>query len=195
MGKEKHLRQVRELFKKSPVVKADSISRIINNKNGNKTYVKQLVHRLVTNGEIKRLAKGYYSIHNENSLVVFCFGRSYLGLQDALSLHGLWEQETIPVIITASSARQGIRTVMGTNILIHRINPKYFFGFDYYDQGFYLPYSDIEKTLIDMVYYRQQLDSDVRKRILKLINKKKLDTYLKAYPVRFRKKVLSVQDS
>lgn len=54
-----------------------------------------------------------------------------MGLQDALSIHNLWEQETIPIIIITRKIRQGIRKVLDLNVLIRRIDKKYFFGFDY----------------------------------------------------------------
>ncbi len=190
MGKEKYLRQIENLFEKSPVVDFASIERIIKNKKNIKQYTKQLIRNLVLKNKIKILAKGYYTKHDESGLVVFCFKPSYLGLQDALSIHNLWEQETIPVIITAKKARQGIRKILGNaNILIRRIDKKYLFGFEYTKQGdFYFPVSDIEKTFIDMVYFNENLSEEALKNIKKRANKKKLRQYLKKYPKRFRDK-------
>jgi len=193
MGKEKYLKEILEFFKKSPVVDSGSINGIIRNKKNVKQYPKQLIKNLISKNRIKKLAKGFYTIHEDPSLAVFCFKPSYLGLQDALSLHELWEQETIPVIITARKVRQGIRQIFGTNVLIRRINNKYLFGFNYEKQGdFYFPYSDIEKTFIDMVYFKQYLDKETKANFMKKIDKKKLNSYLKAYPKRFRKSVLNL---
>ncbi len=190
MGKKKYLIDIEKLFIKSPVVSYDSIERIVKNKKKVKQYVKLLVSNLLKQGKIKRLAKGCYTNKDEISLAVFCFEPSYLGLQDALSSHDLWEQETIPIIITSSKARQGIRKIWGANVMIKRINKKYLFGVEYLKQGdFYLPYSDIEKTFIDMVYFKQPIDDEVINEFRKKINKKKLKDYLKRYPERFRKKV------
>jgi|SRR3989344_720014 len=187
MGKQKYLSSVNSLFKKSSVVSFNSIERIVKNK---KNYTKQLIRNLIKQGKIKKLAKGYYTSHNEISLIVFCFKPAYLGLQDALSYHNLWEQETIPVIITSKKARQGIRNILGVNVLIRRINRKYLFGFEYYKNGdFYFPYSDIEKTFIDMIYFRQPLDKEVVLEFKKKMDKKKLKLYLKKYPKKFIKKI------
>ena len=187
MGKQKYLSSVNSLFKKSSVVSFNSIERIVKNK---KNYTKQLIRNLIKQGKIKKLAKGYYTSHNEISLIVFCFKPAYLGLQDALSYHNLWEQETIPVIITSKKARQGIRNILGVNVLIRRINRKYLFGFEYYKDGdFYFPYSDIEKTFIDMIYFRQPLDKEVVLEFKKKMDKKKLKLYLKKYPKKFIKKI------
>ena len=188
MGKEKYQKQISELFKKSPVVNFNSIDRIIKSKRNINQYSKQIVRNLLLKGKIKRLTKGYYSIHEDPSLNVFCYQPSYLGLQDALSIHNLWEQETIPVIITSKKVRQGLRESKFGNVLIRRINKKYLFGTEYKRVGeFYLPCSDIEKTLIDMVYFKQKIDKEVLTSIKKVIDKKKLNKYLKKYPKRFNK--------
>lgn len=192
MGKEKYLNNIKNLFRKSPVVSSSSISRLINNKKKIKQYQKQLIRNLMLKGKIKRLAKGFYTIHDDTSLIVFCFKPSYLGLQDSLSFYELWEQETIPIIITSRKIRQGIRSISGMNILIRRIDKKYLFGFKYQKEGnFYFPYSNIEKTFIDMIYFKQKISNEVIKNILKKINKGRLNRYLKIYPKKFRKKVLN----
>jgi predicted transcriptional regulator of viral defense system len=186
MGRIKHQR-VRELFDKSPVVSFSSIERALGG------YSKQLIRNLLAGGKIKRLGKGCYTKYDEASLAVYCLKPAYLGLQDALSFYELWEQEAIPVILTAGKARNGVRKVMGTNILIRRIDRKYLFGFEYKKEGeLYLPYSDIEKTFIDMIYFDEHMDDDVIKNFKKRIEKKKLLHYLKKYPTRFRKRVLNL---
>lgn len=190
MGKEKYQKQIEELFKKSPVVSFSSIERIIQNKKEVRQYSKQLIRNLLLKKKIKPLARGYYSIYDEPLLNVFCFLPSYLGLQDALSAHNLWEQETIPIIITSKKIRPGLRKTQLGNILIRRIDKRYMFGIEYKKVGdFYLPYSDIEKTVIDMFYFNQITNNDIINNMKKVINKKKLSKYLKKYPRRFREKV------
>jgi len=79
---------------------------------------------------------------------------------------------------------------MGGNVLIKRLDKKYFFGIDYVRQGdFYYPYSDIEKTFIDMIYFNEYLDEEVLVEMKKRIDKKKLREYLKKYPKRFKGRV------
>ncbi|MBU1204120.1 MAG: hypothetical protein KKG60_03585 [Nanoarchaeota archaeon] len=186
MGKQIHLGKIERLFDKSPVVEFKSIERII----GKKSYSKLLISNLMRKGKIKKIGKGVYTKHPESSLAVFGFKPAYLGLQSALSFHGLWEQETIPVILTTKKVRRGIREVMGSNILVRNIDRKYFFGFGLFKEGeFYLPYSDLEKTFIDMVVFNQPLDDDVLKEIQKKLDIKKLKNYLKKYNLVLRKKV------
>jgi len=194
MGREKYVKDIERLFEKSPVVDFASIERAIKSKKAVKGYSKLFVSNLLKKGKIKRIAKGCYTKHENTSLSVFCFTPSYLGLQDALSMHNLWEQETIPIIITARKIRQGVREIIETNVMIKRMDKKYFFGFNYYKEGeFYLPYSDIEKTFIDMIYFRENLDKEVLDEIRKRMDKKKLGKYLKKYPKRFRERVRRVE--
>ena len=112
-----------------------------------------------------------------------------------MSMHNLWQQETIPIIITTRNIRPGIRKIIDINVLIKRIRKKYFFGFNYHKQGnFYFPYSDIEKTFIDVVYFRIKLNKEEIKDILVKLDIKKLNSYLKIYPKITRKRVLSIID-
>lgn len=194
MGREKYQEKIKNLFEKSPVLSYSSINRIINKKKSD--YIKQLIRNLILKNKIKKLTRGCYTIHSDPSLIVFCFKPAYLGLQDALSTYNLWEQETIPVIITTRKIRQGIRIINGSNVLIRRINKKYFFGIEYVKQGeMYFPYSDIEKTFIDMIYFKENLNKETINNFKKMINKKKLNSYLKYYPKLIRKRVLFVLEN
>ena len=189
MGKIKYIDKVRKFFRESPVVSINSLKKFINKKN--KDYIYLLINNLIKKGEIKRITKGYYTIHEDPSLTVFCFKPSYLGLQNALSFHNLWEQETNPVILTTTKIKKSIRRVFNRNVIIRRISPKYLFGFDYYKEGdFYFPVSDIEKTFIDLIYFKQNIDEEVLEDFKERIDKKKLEGYLKKYPKKFRGRVL-----
>jgi len=189
MGKIKYISKIRKFLKESPVINTDSLKKLGGKKN--KGYIYLLVNNLIKKGEIKKITKGFYTIHDDPSLIVFCLKPSYLGLQDALSMHNLWEQETIPVVVTVKKARQGIRKVFGVNILVRRIDKKYFFGFEYMKYGdFYVPVSNVEKTFIDLLYFKHKLDDSVLNNFKKRVNKKQLESYLKRYPKRFKAIVL-----
>lgn len=191
MGREKYQKKVEELFRKSPVVSFGSIERVVREKRKVRQYAKQLVRNLLLSGKVKRIAKGFYSVHEEPMLNVFCFQPSYLGLQDALSLHGIWEQETVPIIITSRKVRNGLRKTSLGNVLIRRIDKKYLFGIEYVKDGdFYVPYSDIEKTFIDMIYFGEKMSDEVLGEMRKVIDRKKLERYLRRYPKRFWERVL-----
>jgi len=199
MGKHKHIDAINLLFEKSPVVDFRTIERIVESKGKNgrakSGYAKLLVTNLLRQGKIKKLAKGCYTKHDDNSLAVFCFKSAYLGLQSALSAHNLWEQETIPIIITAKKVRSGMRQVMSGNVLVRRTGNERIFGYELIQEGaFYLPYSDIEKTLIDMVSFKQRIDPKTLKRINRRIDPRKLKDYLGKYPRRIRDKVMTLRE-
>jgi len=188
MGKQIHLKKIENLFDKSPVVEFKSIRRIVNNKKSN--YAKLFVFNLLKKGKIRKLGKGIYTKHFESTLSVFAFKPSYLGLQTALSLHGLWEQEVIPVIVTLKKVRSGLRKVMNSNILVRNICKKHFFAIELVKEGdFYLPYSDLEKTFIDMVFFNQKIDEETLENIKKRLDRKKLKKYLKNYDIRIKNKI------
>ncbi len=185
MGKIKYIKRIREIFNKNPVVQITSLKRLINT-----PYIYTLINYLTKKNEIKRITKGYYSIYDDPSLAVYCFKPSYLGLQDALSIHNLWEQETNVIIISAKKIRPGIRKMLGSKIIIKRISPKYFFGFEHIKLGkFYIPVSDIEKTFIDMIYFKQKINKETLENFKKRINAKKLKRYLKHYPAKIKNKI------
>ncbi|MCK4730537.1 MAG: hypothetical protein KAT28_04410 [Candidatus Aenigmarchaeota archaeon] len=184
----KYINKVREYFKNTSVASIGSISRLV----GNKNYTYTLLNHLLKKGDINRIKKGYYTVHEDPSLIVYCLKPAYLGLQDAMSFHNIWEQETCPVVITTRKVRTGIRKVFDSNVLVKRISPKYFFGYDFYKYGdFVFPVSDMEKTFIDLVYFREIGDEFVMK-FKKKMNIKKINLYLEKYPENFRRKVLDM---
>lgn len=186
--KGRHVKKIREFLKNTPVVNLQSISTLV----GDKNYAYVIMNHLLKRGEVKRITRGYYTIHDDPSLLVYCLKPAYLGLQDAMSLHNLWEQETSPIIITNRRVRSGIRRVMEHNVLVRRISKEYFFGYGHYRYGdLLLPVSDVEKTLIDMAYF-----GEAKKRVVggfkTRVNRKKLEGYLRKYPPDFRRKVLAL---
>lgn len=192
MGKQKYQEQIMDLFNKSPVVSFNSIQRIINKTSKSSQYAKQLIRNLVLKNKVKKITKGYYTTLDDPSLLVFCIKPAYLGLQDALSINNLWEQETIPIILTSRKVRQGIRKIFNTNVLVRKVNKKYVFGISYKKHdNFYLPYSDIEKTFIDMIYFKEKLSPETLNLLKNKLNKKTLNSYLKKYPIMIKKRVLS----
>ena len=182
-----HIKKVREFLKSTPVANMQSISALI----GDKNYAYVAMNHLLKRGEVRRITRGYYTIHDDPSLLVHCLKPAYIGLQDAMSFHNLWEQETSPIIITSRRVRRGIRKVMKHNVLVRRISDEYFFGYEHHRHGdFSLPVSDVEKTFVDMVYFGEMKKS-MAKNFKMRIDRKKLERYLRKYPINFRKKVLA----
>lgn len=99
-----------------------------------------------------------------------------------MSLRDHWEQETSVVIVTCLGIRPGVRGILEGNAILHRIDVKYFFGFDHMSHGgIALPVSDQEKTLIDLIYYGESSGSDALGRLAKAADESKLCEYLMQY--------------
>lgn len=180
--------KIRVYLKRTPVASIGSISALVPDRN----YAYVIVNHLLKRGEIRRITRGYYTIREEPSLLVYCLRPAYIGLQDAMSFHDIWEQETNPVVVTTRKVRTGVREVLGQNVWVRRISPEHFFGYEYLTgDDFLLPVSDVEKTLIDMVYFGEMRE-DMVEGFRKRIDHKKLDGYLKKYAGSFRRKVLGI---
>ncbi len=183
-----HVEKVRKFFRDSPVVSFQSVATLV----GDRGYAYVLMNHLLKRGEVKRLTKGYYTSRDDPSLFVFCLKPAYIGLQDAMSFHDLWEQETSPVIVTNRMVRPGVRKVIGHNVLVRRISKRYFFGYEYnMHGGFSLPVSDVEKTFIDMIYFGE-IEKSRLGEFRRRIDRGSLKNYLHKYPVSFRRKVLEI---
>ena len=189
----KYKKQLYDNFKKSKVFSLRDVRILFNNKNISKDYSKNLMSNLIKEKKIHKITNGKYTFQEEIMCVGFAFSPFYYGLQEALSLHNLHEQETNAIIITTNKIKPGIREIMDTNVYLRRIDKKYFFGYDfikYYDIE--IPVSDIEKTLIDLVYYKENISKDVIIEIKKKIDLNKLNTYLQKYPKSFQKKIIDL---
>ncbi len=188
----KHVKLLRAQFGKKLVFTARDVKMLLGKKTSSK-YLNLLLHNLVKSGELNRISKGTYTFRSEVQLVGFAFQPFYYGLQDALSLRNLWEQETNAVVITPRRVRKGIRTFLGSNYLVRTIDRKMFFGFElakYFD--IWIPVSTPEKTLIDFVYFREPLSKDALKELKKKINEKILKEFLKRTSKRTRETVLKL---
>lgn len=182
----KQIDKVRDYFSKTPVGDINSVKKLV----GSSEYAYLILNILMNRNEINRITRGYYSVHKDPEVAVYCFKPSYIGLHDSMSFHNMWEQETAPVIITTRKIRPGPRKMAGSNVILRRINPRYFFGFGYFKSGdLAVPVSDVEKTFIDFFYFRE-MRKDTMKLFTKRLDVKKLNGYLKRYPNNFRNRVM-----
>jgi len=179
----KYINAVREHFASRPVFRIRDVKVFLNKQGASDAYIYLLVHNLVKRGEIKRLTRGIYTFRTEAEVTGFAFSPFYYGLQDALSFRKIWEQETNSIVITPRRVRSGQRTIAGAKTVVRRIDRRMFFGFDtirFHD--LYLPVSDVEKTLIDFLYFREPLRKDVLETMREQIRKDVLTSYLKRTP-------------
>lgn len=185
----KYLTAIKERYKDKILFTKRDI-KILLNHNLKNNYLNLLIHNLVKQKKIRKLAKGAYTFREELEVVGFAYSPFYYGLQDALSYHKLWEQETIPVVITSKKIKPGIRKINDSNVLLKRISRKYLFGIDYIKiKDLDVPISDLEKTYIDMIYYKQPISIELKQEFKNKINIKKFEEHLKNYSLRFQNKV------
>jgi len=182
--------ELQKRFASEPAFTSRDIRTFFAKRNLSKGYQYLMVHNLLANGRLYRIGRGAYTFKEEMQVVGFAFQPFYYGLQDALSLRGLWEQETTPVVITPRKVRVGMRTFLGNNYTIRKIARNMFFGFELVKRcGFWVPVSDVEKTLIDFVYFRQPLSDGLVHEMKKSIRKEIMESYLGRVPVGLAKKV------
>lgn len=174
-----------------PVFSIRDVKTMLASRKARAGYVYLLLHNLMKRKEVTRVTKGVYTFHRNMHVVGFAFEPFYYGMEDALTIRGLWGQQANPVIVTARKARNGIRIFRDRNYVLHRIDPDHFFGYELLKhEDIWIPVSDPEKTLIDFFYFRRHLENGVLKILLRLVDGKKLDGYLKRYDRRFAGKVI-----
>ena len=178
-----YVQELKSYFKSKPIFTIRDIQLLFQDKKLGKNYLHLMVHSLLKKNELHKITQGIYSFQEDSMLYGFAFSPFYYGLQNALALHGIGTQETNSVIVTPRKVRLGLREINGTHIVLHRIQRKLFFGFNYvkyYDWE--IPVSDLEKTFLDFIYFRQPLTNEVKEEFLPKLNKKRLQEYLKKFP-------------
>lgn len=186
-------KDILEKYKSYPLFTTKDVIKLINNKNKSKQEISFYLRYLVNKKAIYRITRGVYTVHKDSIVYGFAFRPFYYGLQYALTIHKLWDQATNPVIISSKKHRIETRIINSEKFIIHRIKPKYFFGYELKNiNSFEVPVSDIEKTFIDFFHFQISLDANTLKEILKRCNKQKLKEYLKQYPIQTKNKILKL---
>lgn len=187
------MRDFVEHFSSKPAFTAGEVKYFLYSRGASNGYHKLILQNLLRAGKLKKFAKGCYSFHDEVQYVGFAFYPFYYGLEDALSLRGIWNQQTNPVVITPRKVRNGVRTYDGRNYIIRRIDRKMFFGYGFITYGeFQIPVSENEKTFIDLIYFRESISHDVLVDLLRSVKVDELQDYLTYVPPELRKKVNKV---
>ena len=189
----KYMKQFTEEFSRKPAFVIDEVKSFLNRRNASDGYYKLLVQNLLKSNRIHKITRGAYSFYDEVQYAGFAFQPFYYGLEDALSLRGLWEQETNPVIVTPRKVRTGVRQFDSRNYIVRHIKRDMFFGYSLllYDQ-FYIPVSDIEKTLIDLVYFGIRVPDETLVTITRRLNRDTFNTYLAEIPENLSKRIRKV---
>ena len=186
----KYMREFRSYFMKKPAFTAREVELFLENRESSPGYYKLVIHNLLSRREIYRITRGVYTFQEDAQMSGFGFSPFYYGLEDALSLRNVWEQETNPVVITPRNVRVGIRQFEGRNFVVRRIDRQMFFGYTYVAYGdFHIPVSTVEKTFIDFIYYRIELPRELIFAILSRSSRRKINEYLREIPKWLSKKV------
>lgn len=181
-------KDILEYYKKYPIFTTKDVSMLL--KNNSKSEINAYLKYMTEKKQITRISKGYYTLQKNPAVYGFAFRPFYYGLQYALTIHKIWDQATNPIIISGKKLRINTRKINGTKFIIHRIKQKYFFGYDLKNvDGSEVPVSDIEKTFIDFIHFKNHLDINTLNAIIKKVNRTKLKDYLKVYPIQTRKKI------
>lgn len=192
----KYMKYVITHFSSKQAFNANELKIFLKNRGVSNSYYKIVIQNLLKSGRIFKITRGSYTFHEEAQYVGYAFKPFYYGLEDALSLRGIWEQETNPVVITPRKVRNGIRQFEGRNYLIRRIERAMFFGFTYIRYGdFYIPVSDIEKIFIDLLYFNVRVPADVFMALKRAIDDAKLKDYTDRCPVYLKNRLAHFIDT
>lgn len=177
----KYLAKIRQAFAREPAFTMGDLRRLL--PEASPAYLYLLVHHLKAKHALFKLGRGVYSFSDDPMVVGFAFRPFYYGCQEALSVHGLWEQETVPVVVTTRTVRAGRRSFSGAGYVVRRISRQMFFGFQTHKYGkFWVPVSDVEKTLIDLVHMRQPLSEELMGEFRQRVDRDKLEKCLERCP-------------
>lgn len=150
----------------------------------NKKNIARTLSYLKSSGKVHCIVKGVYTTKNDLAVTGFAFEPFYYGLLYALTIKELWTQMAKPEAITLKRVKKTNVKIFNNSdtIILHHSKPKYFFGFDIIKyNGINIPVSTPEKTLIDLFFYQKKLPIQEYDGLLKSINTKKLNQYLKKY--------------
>ena len=105
-----------------------------------------------------------------------------------------------PVIRTTSKANAGLREVMKSKVIVHRIDSRAFFGFAFFGfeylsfSGLFVPVSLPEKILLAFMYFQKELDPVTRQALINGSSRKVLRDFAERMGSRYLAQVDSLID-
>lgn len=178
-------KEILKKFSTYPTFTYRDVKLYLRGKSQGKTNTARLLSYLKSRGKIYTIRKGVYSTTRDSTVSGFAHIPFYYGLLSALTIRGLWTQDSRLEIMTIKRVRSSSEMIFGdkdNKVFLHHVPMKYFFGFDLVLYGkFTVPVSDPEKTLIDLFYYRKKLSIQNYSGLLMAVNLRKLNHYLKKY--------------
>ncbi|MCL5011518.1 MAG: hypothetical protein M1594_01325 [Candidatus Marsarchaeota archaeon] len=155
-----------------------------------------LLSYMTSKKKLYRVRKASYTFKKDEMMAGYAFEPFYFGLFFAMTCRGVWDQLPHVCIVTTKQVRKsrvGLFREEDFWVDLHHVPFKYFFGFSsVFYNGFEVPVSDAEKTLIDFVYFKTTLSSDDYALLCRRVDRNKLVKYLSVYDDKTRKSVLKI---
>jgi len=137
--------KVLEQFRQMPAFRLADVAQIIQNR----LYAKKFMKKMVTEGKIKKIKRGFYTLHEDPLLVsTYVVRSSYVSSVSALAFHRMITQ--IPNKIFCFTEKSSSQITFISDILYFHTD--YFFGFRQEDyESFFVPIALPEKAVIDSI--------------------------------------------
>jgi predicted transcriptional regulator of viral defense system len=190
----KYTNQFLEYFESFPAFTAKDVKLFMLKNGANGDYYKTFMHNMVKSGRAYAIGRGRYTLHDDPMVAGFAFSPFYYGMETALTYYKLWNYMTPISIVTMNRIRKGSIELLGRNATVRRIQKNKFFGYSMvnYKDNLYIPMADMEKTLVDSVYFHSRFSLEVYSEMAKRIDRKRLDSYLRRYSGIVKKQVYGI---
>jgi len=158
-----------EHFKKTPVFSLSDANQIIKNKNYSKKFLKKMIEQ----GKVFRIKRGFYTLYDDPFLVsTFIKMPGYISGVSALTYHRKITQ--IPKSVFCITLKKSSKEFFMEEIIFNQT--RHFFGYNTEDyEGFKIPIADVEKAIIDSL---GKVPIHVIEEAISEINKEKMISYL-----------------
>ena len=182
-------------FEKFPAFTVKDVKLFLRKNGADRGYYKVFMHNMIKSGRAFTVRRGYYTLHDDPMIAGFAFSPFYYGMETSLTYYKLWDYMTPISIITTNRIRRGNIELFGRNASIRKVQRDKFFGYSMVQyKDMYIPMADVEKTFIDSVYFHARFSRPVYAAMVKKIDRKKLNNYLKRYTEIIKKQVNSLMD-
>jgi predicted transcriptional regulator of viral defense system len=136
-----------------------SLNEVIKITKQKKEVIKSVISRLINQNKIYKIKKGFYSINKiENKFILNkVFNNTYIGLNSALEYYETTTQRYNNLDLISKNVLND-QKINSFKINFHKINEKLFFGYERKEinnQDVFI--SNIEKTIIDCVYFSSKI--------------------------------------
>jgi hypothetical protein len=189
------VKDITKKFESYPVLTHKDVKLYLEAEGKDTKNLPRFVNYMKKTGTLKGVRKGVHTFSNDASVIGFAYSPSYYGLLFALTIRDSWSQNSKPEIITIRDVKNSRKVgILDSDDVtyIHHISARLFFGYDIVKYGGpNVPASFPEKTLIDLLYYKVNLPLQNYDKILKVVDRKKVNKFLENYDVRLATRVLN----